>query len=348
MPYWELQNSDGKHWIIPTKNVSTALGIYQPSYWKGKLLKRILPLFGGIKSIFSPFPLVELPLDSILVKRLEGVFPNHRLEYSLFLGTPSVHQKTVIQIFEGHKILGYAKVSEKECVKQLFDHEETILQELSEKGIRNIPRCLYNQKIDDSRALFVMTTEKNGDSVTEHSWTEWHEAFQEELRQKTHKSVLFEDSDFAHLLKELSLRIDDMPYETAKVVAAAIKSTMTKYQGKLCDMSVMHGDFTPWNIFRQNDHLYVYDWEYAQRTCPIGLDKCHFLIQSFIYEKHWNTKQILGYLINDKRNSTNIETLRMYLLAVLSIYVCRESEGTMNANIDTYLKLLAQLHESYK
>lgn len=344
MQYWELQNSDGKHWIIPTKNVSTALGIYQPSYWKGKLLKRILPLFGGIKSIFSPFPLVELPLDSILVKCLEDVFPNHRLEFSLFLGTPSVHKKTVIQIFEDNKILGYAKVSEKECIKQLFDHEETILQELNEKGIKNIPKCLYNQKIDDNRTLFVMTTEKNRNSVIEHSWTECHEAFQEELRQKTQRSVLFEDSDFAHLLKELSLRTGDMPYETANVISKAIKSTITKYQGKLCDMSVMHGDFTPWNMFRQNDHLYVFDWEYAQRTCPIGLDKCHFLIQSYIFEKHWNTKQILEHLIK-KSNLTNTETLRMYLLAVISIYVCRESEKTMNANIDTYLKLLTQLHE---
>lgn len=344
MQYWELQNSDGKHWIIPTKNVYTALGIYQPSYWKGKLLKRILPLFGRIKSIYSPFPLIEFPLDSIIVNRLKEIFPDHKLEFSLFLGTPSVHKKTVIQIFEGNKILGYAKISEKECIKQLFNHEETILQELNEKGIRHIPKCLFNQKIDENRTLFVMTTEKNGDSVIEHSWTERHEAFQEELRQKTHKSVLFEDSDFARLLKELSLRTDDMPYETASIVTAAIKSTIAKFQGKLCDMSVMHGDFTPWNMLRQNNHLYVFDWEYAQRTCPMGLDKCHFFIQSYIFEKHWNTKQILEYLINN-RKLTNTETLRMYLLVVLSIYVCRESEGTMNVNIDTYLKLLTQLHE---
>jgi thiamine kinase-like enzyme len=143
---------------------------------------------------------------------------------------------------------------------------------------------------------------------------------------------------------ELSLRTGDMPYETANVISKAIKSTITKYQGKLCDMSVMHGDFTPWNMFRQNDHLYVFDWEYAQRTCPIGLDKCHFLIQSYIFEKHWNTKQILEHLIK-KSNLTNTETLRMYLMAVISIYVCRESKKTKNANIDTYLKLLTQLHE---
>ena len=126
MLYWELQNSDGKHWIIPTKNVSTALRIYQPSYWKGKLLKRILPLFGRIKSNYSPFPLIEFPLDSIIVNRLKEIFPDHKLEFSLFLGTPSVHKKTVIQIFEGNKILGYAKISEKECKKE-------IVAELSKK-----------------------------------------------------------------------------------------------------------------------------------------------------------------------------------------------------------------------
>lgn len=345
MQYWELRNSDGKHWIIPTKNANTALGIYQPSHWKGKLLKKILPLFGRIKGIYSLFPLVNMPLDDILLKHLRELFPNHRLEFSIFLGTPSVHQKIVIQIFEGHNILGYAKVTDKDCIKQLFDHEELMLQELHEKGVKNVPLCLYNKTIDEERQLFVMTTEKNRHSMTEHSWTQWHEAFLDNLQEKTHKTVSFEDSDFAHSLRELSRRTEYMPKEARDVITRAIKQTSGEYQGKKCDMNVMHGDFTPWNMFKQNDHLYVFDWEYAQRTCPAGLDKWHFIIQSYIFEKHWNAKLISDFIFNKESKSADTGCLRMYLLSIISKYVCREEEGTLSEEIDIYVELLKQIHE---
>lgn len=348
MQYWKLQNADGKKWIIPTKDVSTALGIYQPSSRKGKLLKRILPLFGTIRRLYSPFPLVDLPLDGDIIKHLENVFHGHKLEYSLFLGTPSVHQKTVIQIFEGHQILGYAKITEKESICQLFDHEETMLRKLDEKGIGNIPKCLFNQKIKGNRQLFVMTTEKDARSIILHSWGRWHEEFISMLQDKTRHRMMFGNSDYAKLLNELCLRKDSLPAEAKDTVIATIDIIRRRYHYEENDMVVMHGDFTPWNMFRQNDHLFVFDWEYAMESCPAGLDKCHFLIQSAIFEKHLSAEEIVDTMIDSEMGQTNKETLTMYLLAIIAIYVCREEEGRVCENIGVYVELLKQLYERYK
>lgn len=345
MQYWVLQNADGKKWIIPTREVSTALGIYQPSNWRGKMLKRTLPLFGGIKKFFSPFTLVENPLDGDITRHIETIFPGHNLEYSLFLGTPSVHQKTVIQIFEGHNILGYAKVTEREGVCQLFDHEEKILRQLDQKGIRNVPRCLFNQKIEGNRQLFVMTTEKDKRSVVMHSWSRWHEDFISMLEDKTCNKMLFDDSDYAKLLNALCLRKDSIPTEMQNTIMAEINNTREKYHGMECDMTVMHGDFTPWNMFRQDDLLFVFDWEYAMGSCPMGLDKWHFLIQSAIFEKHLDAEQIVDSITSGEMGQTNKDTLIMYLLAIIAIYVCREEKSMVCANIGIYVEILEQLNE---
>lgn len=345
MLYWKLQNTDGKQWIIPTKNANVALGIYQPSYWKGKLLKRVLPLFGVFAKFYSPFPLVDISLGDNIIKCLESIFPGHILEYSVFLGTPSVHQKTVIQIFEGNSILGYAKVTEKECVKRLFDHEESLLSELDEICVSNIPKCLYNKKIDANRQLFVMTTDKRDESVTVHAWCELHDRFIDELQQKTLKMVLFEDSDYARMLRELYHRAESLPIEHAAVISSSIKHILKAYSGNECEMAVMHGDFTPWNMFVQDGHLFVFDWEYSKRTCPKGIDKCHFIVQTAIFEKHWNARQIMDFVKNEQKGLIDKNILEMYLLAIIAVYVCREEKENMNTNIDVYIELLKLITE---
>ncbi len=50
-----------------------------------------------------------------------------------------------------------------------------------------------------------------------------------------------------------------------------------------------HRDFTPWNMFVQQDHLAVYDWEMAKDAYPLGFDAFHFVIQKgiMIERKSW-------------------------------------------------------------
>jgi len=53
--------------------------------------------------------------------------------------------------------------------------------------------------------------------------------------------------------------------------------------------ALAHGDFTPWNMFVQQDHLAVYDWEMAKEAYPLGFDAFHFVIQKgiMIERKSW-------------------------------------------------------------
>lgn len=341
MQYWKLQNNDGKCWLIPTRHVSTALAIYQPGAWRGRWLKRLLPLLNCCGRLF-PFPQVENPIDEVLRQRLEALFPGRRLEYSLFLGTPSVHQKTVIQIYEGQQILAYAKVTDNPRVKALFDHEQCILQYLHEQGVEHVPTCLFNGVLDTDRQLFVMTTEKKRSSRNVHCWTSLHSEFIRLLQQQTMCTMPFEDSDYAKMLDALRQRVST--WTDGSVLLDEIDRVDTRYRGTTMSMVVMHADFTPWNMLVQHNHLYVFDWEYALRTAPVGLDEQHFFVQTAIHEQHLSPEQIVWHYRAQHAVTVDEERLKMYLLLQIAIYVCREKPSVVPTNISTYTTIIKLLH----
>ena len=49
---------------------------------------------------------------------------------------------------------------------------------------------------------------------------------------------------------------------------------------------VGHGDWTPWNLARSRDHVYVFDWEHWSSDVPVGLDVLHWYFQiDFVVKK---------------------------------------------------------------
>ena len=74
-PYYRFQNADGKVWIMPAKDLRTAMELYQPSGKKGKLLKRWLPLLHKLSIVRKLIRAEEntYRLDDELQRWLEGV-----------------------------------------------------------------------------------------------------------------------------------------------------------------------------------------------------------------------------------------------------------------------------------
>jgi thymidylate kinase len=51
---------------------------------------------------------------------------------------------------------------------------------------------------------------------------------------------------------------------------------------KVVTTGLVHGDFTPWNLFIKNGELRIYDWELSDAGCPLGYDAFHFIFQQAI------------------------------------------------------------------
>ncbi len=87
-----------------------------------------------------------------------------------------------------------------------------------------------------------------------------------------------------------------------------------------------HGDFTPWNMYKDGDKIALYDWELANYNAPIGFDAFHFIIQKGILvdRKPWKvirseinaiiTPEVIA-LWTDGREKSVTKYLKYYLLA---------------------------------
>lgn len=349
--YVIIPNSDNKVWIMPCKNMNMAMNLYQPSSIKGKLLKLLLPYSYKLKLVrkFVGIKLVNISIEDVFINKIESILGFRDLEYSFFLGTPSIHQKATIQIYKNNKILGYCKVSNNKEIINLFNKEKDILNYLHDKGVNSIPNCLFSGKLTNTVNVFVQSTVKSCKSKVIHEINKKHIDFLKELEEKTKVYCTYEESDFKQSIERLKLNInifkDNLEQE---VILNAIK-IVENVMGNNTEFSVYHNDFTPWNMFFEKDNLFVFDFEYAKKTYPSLIDIFHFFTQTAIFVRKEDASVIY---MNFKKQFINGELKDLfsnpskyymcYLIDIISLYVSRD-KGQFSEDVEHNMKIWIEL-----
>ena len=341
--FFSFTNDDGKRWVMPQRNMVTAMNLYQPSSWRGKLVKQLLPLLNQVGFVRRKLGMQHhhYELCDLLKQVLSRLLKSENLEFSLFGGTPSVHQKITIQINVGHKILGYCKVSDKENIKAIFKHEQKVLDTLKKKGVKQIPECLYCGTLKEDIDLFVQTTQKTNSSKIPIKWHNLHWSFLTHLHTKTRQSLPFEKTDFNQSLQLLDQNKYLFSERENEIITNALSCIIKKHRDKQVCFSAYHSDFTPWNMIVENGKLFVFDFEYAKMTYPPFLDRFHFFTQVSIYDKHWSANQIFAeYKLKLRGDIAYIKDPDMaylcYLVDIVSFYIDRD-KGDYNDDVETSL-----------
>jgi hypothetical protein len=334
--FYAFSNADGKQWLIPTKHMVTAMNLYQPSGFKGKGMKKFFPyLYGlGIARKVVKAEQMLCALNPELEEWLCRCFGVDEIEFSIFCGTPSVHQKITIQLSVGTRILGYAKVTDNVEVKELFSQEKEVLDSLAQRGLDRFPRCLFCGLWKEGVFLFVQTTNKTNHSSSDHRWGNRETNFIKEIHAKTHQHLPFEKTDFYRDLVSLEEKMQLLKGLDTGPVSEGIYRVMQTYKQQEVDFSLYHADFTPWNIYVEQGRLYAFDFEYARHTYPPYLDYFHFFTQTAIFEKHLSADGIAKLYLKQKNdihellsNESRDFAYLCYLLAVMAHYVQREKNG---------------------
>ena len=325
--FYRFGNNDGKYWIVPERGMRTALNLYQPSGTKGKLVKKLLPCLHKCAPVRKAIKAqtINCQLNSELHNLLCKVFDVQDIEFAIFEGTPSVHQKITMQLSQGNRILGYCKLSDSKEIKELFEKESDTLERLYNSGVTGIPKALYCGTLESGMHIFVQSTEKQASSKVIHEWGALQEKFLTQLHEKTKVTALFEDSDYYTTLTELEEHLEWLPFNIDRnIVSRAIESIKNRYCGKEVEYGACHGDFTPWNMFANNKELFVFDFEYAGVRYPAGIDRYHFFTQSAVFEKHWCADEIITYIGSNNDCWIDRHLYAMYLLDVISRFTMRE------------------------
>lgn len=312
------------------------------------------------------------------------------IELSYFLGTPSVHQKITVQVSTKSSILGYCKITDSKEIMEIFKHEEDILKTFQASGIENIPVCLYCGSLSDSVSeikacsgvnLFIQSTTKTNKSRVEHNITKLHYNFLSNLAMRTKTNVDYLSSDYHTMIEGLkeNLHYLDVVNELVcyasqdKSISEMAASTKQKenFSEELMRNTVLkvidlvekslskdgmvfsgyHGDFTPWNMFFEEDRLFVFDFEYAKKSYPPMIDIFHYFTQSCIFEKKLDADDIYYEFISkfdnkDKMGGVKVGDLKLtycyYLLDIIALYLNRD-KGNFNRNVERNLIVCVQL-----
>jgi hypothetical protein len=261
-------------WLAPLASRAAAaasLGMFQPINTSARFAKHaVVSLMRlGLTSVwtrnritFSGLP--ELPCD----------FEEDIHFCAYFTGTAGPHRKTAIQ-FMGNSgnILGYGKISRVSPVRKYIENEAHMLSVVRGLGLQSAstPQCLAISETDTA-SLLVTDSHKKAGHTSPTTFTTQHRTFLEELAAKTKMPSI------GDALRQAKTRTEAISSHLAEDWQARLQRGLSYLETRADQhcVALAHGDFTPWNCFSETEKLYVFDWEYAQETYPLGYDLVHF------------------------------------------------------------------------
>jgi len=198
------------------------------------------------------------------------------------LGTPSPHQKPLFQVMDGDgSALGYAKIGWNQETIRIVSNEAQALQRLAHINFSSavIPRALL---AEDWHGYYVLLQSgpPTGQWTPSRDITPAHVQFLAELNQINATAAPMQSSSWRHNLQARLHNLDEMgaAYDT-DLIEWALEQCAARFGKIEARFGNRHGDFTPWNLLKKDDKLFVLDWEYAQDDSPVGSDLFHFAVQ---------------------------------------------------------------------
>lgn len=274
--------SNQRWWLIPCTNRKVAvsgMALFQPILASAKIIKAVaVAAFAvGLAPLWARKQ-VYISGQSCLAEFFGGKVKE--LHYAYFTGTDSPHRKVAIQIMDRDgNLKGFTKVTRNPQVRELLMHEAAILAYVNSLGLQTayVPKVLFAGELGDS-TLLVTDTLKTPRTPTTTQFTAAHRSFVQELAQKTAVAHPVHAGDIA---KDFRSRFDHISPQLNKIWGQRLDDAIRTIEAQstlLLHASLSHGDFTPWNTFLANGHLYVFDWEYAEHGYPPSNDIIHFIL----------------------------------------------------------------------
>ncbi len=325
-------NTDGSiRWIWPA-HLKTALFLkfYSVQGFKSMLLNflfrltfvlRLQAILFNHKKLF-----VSKAPDS------ESDFDIHS-EWSLFTGTIGPNNKAIMYVKE-NGLGSFIKIALSKTACALVEREMNMLNQLKAMNLQN----LVVPDLHSSGTDYIRQSDLSIGGKRSAILTDSHFNALIELNELTGFKMQLNDQPYWIQLKKDLL---DLNQSTDKrlpkgMIRKLIRLVEETNQFQRIEVSVSHGDFTPWNMYENNGVLHVYDWELADHVRPLGYDLFHFVIQQGILVNRKSWKEIRS-TINSSINEAMFNHLSKFKKAQVGDYL----KMYMIFNTVYYLKLYA-------
>lgn len=237
--------------------------------------------------------------------------------WSLFTGTAGVN-RTVLFYGNEH----FYKIGVGKDAAHLIRHEYRNISRLQENNFSAIemPAASY-----DNGVLQLKDIAGNSKRVNELTPLHWKALAElaEQDKCSAPVSTLHAWQEFENKIQAIINRNDSRIPKGIISKLQQLKATIDS--STVIPASCSHGDFTPWNMFVQNDRLSLIDWELSRTTMPCFFDAFHFLYQQASLVDHCSYETLsaritaaikspeAAALISSKKADINLHH-RLYLL----------------------------------
>ena len=332
--FYFVPNPDGTiRWIYPKSlKKPSFLSFYNTSSTRAKILASIFRL----SFYFRLNKKIELEVfkDSII----DRIIKQYKdLNYSIFTGTIGINRKAIIELNQNNSTKYFVKVALAEQSKNLINNEKEILNQLNKYQYQNltIPKIIES---DENYITIDNIAPKN--QTQSSNLNEIHLNALDEIYSKTVENKSIKDSIYFEIIKEnldelsnanLNKNFDKNKIEilikNMKIILESLNSE------KEISFAYGHNDFTPWNMFVENNHLYLFDWELAKKNIVLLYDFFHFIFQSQILISKSDYKSIYEVIVTLIKNNSRLknivqkynidinENYKLYLLYTVSYYL---------------------------
>ncbi|PBQ34503.1 hypothetical protein CNR22_22885 [Sphingobacteriaceae bacterium] len=207
--------------------------------------------------------------------------------WALFTGTTGINNKAVLYN-EINGLGTFKKIATTETAARLIQNEVQALDRLFASNIRNF--C-FPDTIKVTEATLELS-DISEDGVRIKHFTPLHISALMELNEiSSFLTPLHELSSWTKLKKDLNyLKELNDPRIPKGMIRKLEKMMWHTNETSETEISLSHGDFTPWNMFECDNKLHIYDWELSSPMRPLGFDAFHFIIQQGILvdRKSWS------------------------------------------------------------
>jgi Phosphotransferase enzyme family len=334
-----INNADGTiRWFYQASNNDAShLSLYNSNSLKSKIyvsVSRIAWKLGQGNLLASgQFEMQQLLVDEVKAKY--GILENENC--SFFTGTRGATRKVVVDVQSVDGTNEFIKIPLTETAEKLVKNEIDMVKSLNKFDFTTLSLPKISKHINGHARL---SNVKPSYTIPADKIAAIHASAVGELCALSHERKSITDTEswdvtstnIHYLFNELvySNNLDQQKIQTLVKSLKQLYSTISL--GESIPVSVSHGDFTPWNMYCDEQRLYVYDWEMAKNGIPMLFDLFHFSYQSVILQQQktytevraninvWLKQPIVIHMIQKYRINVQLHHA-LYLLFNVSFYL---------------------------
>lgn len=287
--YHYINNNDGTiRWIFSNKSEKpNFLKFYNANTFKSKLFSTVVkPVanLGLIKYISSGTFQVYSESFTFLERFINKYEAN---DHAIFTGTVGPNRKLLLWL-ESDKKSYYIKVPTTDRSHKLIKNEVKQTNFIQSFKIPNLKTP--NAYFDINNQVAILEDIASNKSYRGNKLTELHLSTLNKIYESNNHVQSIGNSTFWKESMDRYKTIKETPF------AKELKTNLTNLinsinTDEIATFSLMHGDFTPWNMYIEKDQLCLYDWELSEKVIPLYFDLFHFIMQKniLVYQNTYGT-----------------------------------------------------------